>query len=145
MDCSPPGFSVHGILQASILEWVAIPFSRGSSQASVDVVWGLPLRRRGGQGPHTNSSILSWRIPWTEKPGGLQSMGSQRVPQLSLATRGEDWASQGQPKGKADGGGARVTAGPKRPHLSVCPGPNFPLQGRQGSRGCIPGSPGARM
>ena len=27
---------------------------------------------------------------------------------------------------------ARVTAGPKRPHLSVCPGPNFPLQGRQG-------------
>ena len=32
MDCSPPGFSVHGILQARILEWVAIPFSRGSSQ-----------------------------------------------------------------------------------------------------------------
>ena len=32
MDCSPPGSSVHGILQASILEWVAIHFSRGSSQ-----------------------------------------------------------------------------------------------------------------
>ena len=30
MDCSPPGFSVHGILQARILEWVAISFSRGS-------------------------------------------------------------------------------------------------------------------
>ena len=29
MDCSPPGSSVHGILQARILEWVAIPFSRG--------------------------------------------------------------------------------------------------------------------
>ena len=29
MDYSPPGFSVHGILQARILEWVAIPFSRG--------------------------------------------------------------------------------------------------------------------
>ena len=27
----------------------------------------------------TYSSILTWRIPWTEKPGGLQSMGSQRV------------------------------------------------------------------
>ena len=27
----------------------------------------------------THSSILAWRIPWTEKPGGLQSMGSQRV------------------------------------------------------------------
>ena len=32
MDCSPPGSSVHGTLQAGILEWVAIPSSRGSSQ-----------------------------------------------------------------------------------------------------------------
>ena len=32
MDCSLPGSSVHDILQARILEWVAIPFSRGSSQ-----------------------------------------------------------------------------------------------------------------
>ena len=32
MDCSPPGSSVHGILQARMLEWVAILFSRGSSQ-----------------------------------------------------------------------------------------------------------------
>ena len=31
MDCSPPGSSVHGIFQARILEWVAIPFSGGSS------------------------------------------------------------------------------------------------------------------
>ena len=31
-DCSPPGSSVHGILQARILEWAAIPFSRESSQ-----------------------------------------------------------------------------------------------------------------
>ena len=29
----------------------------------------------------THSSILAWRIPWTEEPGGLQSMGSQRVGQ----------------------------------------------------------------
>ena len=32
MDCSLPGSSVHGILQARILEWVAFPFFRGSSQ-----------------------------------------------------------------------------------------------------------------
>ena len=32
MDCSPPGSSLCGILQVRILEWVAIPFSRGSSQ-----------------------------------------------------------------------------------------------------------------
>ena len=32
MDCSPPGSSIHGILQTRILEWVAISFSRESSQ-----------------------------------------------------------------------------------------------------------------
>ena len=32
MDCNPPGSSIHGILQARVLEWVAISFSRGSSQ-----------------------------------------------------------------------------------------------------------------
>ena len=32
MDCSPPGFSIHGILQARLLEWIAVPSSRRSSQ-----------------------------------------------------------------------------------------------------------------
>ena len=40
VDCSPPGFSVHGILQASILEWVAMPFFRGSSKPR-DQTWIL--------------------------------------------------------------------------------------------------------
>ena len=31
MDCSPPDSSVHWILQARIMEWVAVPFSRGSA------------------------------------------------------------------------------------------------------------------
>ena len=31
------------------------------------------------EGTATHSSILAWRIPWTEEPGGLQSVGSQRV------------------------------------------------------------------
>ena len=37
IDCSLPRSSVHWILQASILEWVAIPFSRGSSQPKVSI------------------------------------------------------------------------------------------------------------
>ena len=37
--------------------------------------WKDPLE----EGMTTNSSILAWRIPWTEEPGGLQSMGPQRV------------------------------------------------------------------
>ena len=36
MDCSPPGSSVHGIFQARILEWVATPFSRGSSRPGLE-------------------------------------------------------------------------------------------------------------
>ena len=37
--------------------------------------WEDPLEK----GMATYSSTLAWRIPWTEEPGGLQSMGSQRV------------------------------------------------------------------
>ena len=37
--------------------------------------WDDPLEK----GMATHSSILAWRIPWTEEPGGLQFMGSQRV------------------------------------------------------------------
>ena len=37
--------------------------------------WEDPLEK----GMATHSSILAWRIPWTEEPGGLQSMGFQRV------------------------------------------------------------------
>ena len=35
--------------------------------------------RSPGMGMATHSSILAWRIPWTEEPGGLQLMGLQRV------------------------------------------------------------------
>ena len=38
-----------------------------------------------GEGNGTHSSTLAWQIPWTEEPGGLQSMGSLRV--------GHDWAT----------------------------------------------------
>ena len=43
--------------------------------------WEDPLEK----GMATYSSILAWRIPWTEEPGGLQSMGSQR--------EGHNWAT----------------------------------------------------
>ena len=44
-------------------------------------IWVKPLGWEDllEDGRATNSSILAWRIPWTEKPGGLQSMGLQRV------------------------------------------------------------------
>ena len=39
------------------------------------------LGRSLGEGNGYPSSILAWRVPWTEEPGGLQSTGSQRVGQ----------------------------------------------------------------
>ena len=82
-------YTVHGILQARILEWVAFPFSRGSFLVA-QTVMGLPtmretcIRSLGREDPlekemANHSSTLAWKIPWTEEPGRLQSMGSQTV------------------------------------------------------------------
>ena len=45
MDCSPPGSSVHGVLQARILEWVAIPYAGGILLTQGSNL-GLLLRRQ---------------------------------------------------------------------------------------------------
>jgi len=41
------------------------------------------------EGMATHCSILAWRTPWTEEPGGLQSTGSQRWPRLKLLRAAE--------------------------------------------------------
>ena len=130
MDCSLPGSSVHGILQARILERIAIPFSRDLLDPGIEPrspvfrqilyhlnhqrspylylylyipdfmvaqtvkrlltmqetrVWSLgredPLEKEMA----THSSTLAWKIPWTEEPCRLQSIGLQRV--------GHDWVT----------------------------------------------------
>ena len=76
MDCSPLGFSVPGIFQARTLEWIAIPFPGDLPDPGIEPLgWEDPL----AEGMAAHSSILARRIPWTEEPGGLQSIGSQRV------------------------------------------------------------------
>ena len=45
------------------------------ADASSSLGWEDPLK----DGMATHSSILAWRIPWAEEPGGLQSIGLQRV------------------------------------------------------------------
>ena len=51
-------------------------------------VWSLGGEDALQKGMAAHSSILAWRIPWTEEPGGLQSMGLQRV--------GHDWSDLAQ-------------------------------------------------
>ena len=94
----------HGTFQVRIWKWVAISYFRKSSwtrdQTHVSCVscigrWILYhcatwVGSLGGEdslekGMAIHSSILIWRIPWTEEPGRLQSMGLQKV--------GHDWAT----------------------------------------------------
>ena len=105
MECSLPSSCIHGILLASILAWVAMASSRGSSWPRErtcisyvscigrqvlyhlhhlgSLIWlTYIMKSEKAMAPH--SSTLAWKIPCTEEPGGLQSMGSQRV--------GHDWA-----------------------------------------------------
>ena len=63
------------IRRASLVAWMVknLPAMKETWVSSLD--WEDPLE----EGMITHSSILAWRIPWTEEPGGLQSKGSQRV------------------------------------------------------------------
>ena len=101
LDCSQSGSSVHDILQAQILERLPCPApgdlpNPALQHASLispvlaggffttSATWEIRqyldtfiLFIREGNGTH--SSTLAWKIPWTEEPGRLQSMGLRRV------------------------------------------------------------------
>ena len=85
------GSSDHEIFQARILEWDAISFSKVSSQprdqtqVSALQADALPSEPAGKPPKLGKASTLAWKIPWTEEPGRLQSMGSLRV--------GHDWTT----------------------------------------------------
>ena len=53
------------------------PACRGRRQKRLGFIYGLGRFLEKEMAPH--SSTLVWRIPWTEEPGGLRSIGSQRV------------------------------------------------------------------
>ena len=53
------------------------PLANAEDMRDMDLIPGS--ERSPGEGHATHSSILSWRITWTDEPGRLQSIGSQRV------------------------------------------------------------------
>ena len=66
--------------------YVCLPGGSGGkdSAGSAEDPGSMPgSGRPPGEGHGNPLSILAWRIPWTEEPGGLQSMGSQSQTQLS--------------------------------------------------------------
>ena len=96
MNCSPPGFPSHGILQARILEWVPTPVLLPGKSVDGGAWWAAVLGVANSwtrlsdftftfyfhvleKEMATHSSVLAWRIPGTGEPGGLPSLGSHRV------------------------------------------------------------------
>ena len=60
-------------------EYLGLPCSSNGSSMQETRVQSLGQEDPLEKGMAIHSSILAWRIPWTEMPGGLQSVGSQRV------------------------------------------------------------------
>ena len=70
-------------------DWVTNTRTDGSAVKNLPTIQKMQVRSLGWEDPlengmATHSSILAWRILWTEEPGGLPSMGSHRV--------GQDWS-----------------------------------------------------
>ena len=92
-----PGEGIGHALQYS---WVSLV---AQTVKNPPAMWETWVRSLGWEDPlekgmATHSSILAWEIPWTEKPGELQSMGSQRVGrnlgtkyERELCGRGKGW------------------------------------------------------
>ena len=81
---------LRGVERDSLWVWEALPCPTPPASLVAQSVNNLPAMQEtqvqslGREDPletgmATHSSILAWRIPWTEEPGGLQSMGSQEL------------------------------------------------------------------
>ena len=77
MDCSPPSFSVHGILQARIVEWVANPFARGSSQPRNQTQVSYIERRFSTIWATREAAQESWRCQLMENAVGSEWLHSK--------------------------------------------------------------------
>ena len=82
MDCSPPGSSVHEILQARTLEWVAISFSRGSSRRKDPTQVSSTAGRFFTIWRHQGSPTYGW--PSLSEIGHLRIQQPQMVPYCNI-------------------------------------------------------------
>ena len=70
-----PGVLWGSLPRASLVAQTIKNLTAMQETQVLSLSWEDPLEK----GTTTHSSILTWRIPWTEEPGGLQPMGSQRA------------------------------------------------------------------
>ena len=137
MDCSPPGSSIHGILQERILDWVAIFFSRGSSWPR-DRNWISHLAGRSGF-----SHVQFFATQWTVACQAPVSMGLSRQPNWSglpcLPPRGlpNPGIKPASAMSSALKAGSLTLAPPTKPRWSI----SVLLDSLQPHRCSIPGFP----
>ena len=73
---------------AERIKWASLVAQNVKRLPAMQETWVQALSRKDPLEKEmaTHSSILAWRIPWTEEPGGLQSTGSQRMSDFTLTT-----------------------------------------------------------
>ena len=89
MNCSLPGYSVHGILQARIVEWVVLPFSRGSSQPMVRTCFSC-IAGRFFTIWTTREALCCWRRGghyWVKKVRGGKLVGELSLTSMIWAIK----------------------------------------------------------
>ena len=132
MDCSLPGFSLHGILQARVLEWVAISFSRGSSRprdrTRVSCIPGNNYLHYLHHSLKVKllSRIRLFPIPWTVAYQASPSMGFSRQEYwngLPFTSPGDLLNPGIEPRSPSFQADALTSEPPgKPPHRSLAPG-----------------------
>ena len=88
VECTPLWLMVHVSSQCKVYVSIQYCFPGGSAVKGTPAVQEMQVPPLGREGPlkkemATHSSILAWKIPQTEEPGGLPSMGLQSQMQLS--------------------------------------------------------------
>ena len=106
MDCSPPGSSVHEIFQARILEWVAISFSRGSSQPRDQTQVSCTAGRFFTKWATREAPYWAWPCPFEQDavyPSVSLSHQETSISFLSFSIRGQKgWKTQSQKTNQSD-------------------------------------------
>ena len=101
-DCSPPGSSVHGILQARIPEWVAMPSSRGSSQPRDQtqvscIAGGFFTAESPGKPVQKPRTLLISELHLPRDPASIQLIWSKEIYRFDNATQESPRSEFGTP------------------------------------------------
>jgi len=76
---------VHAFTYISLTVFLSFAYTQSQSQCDILYIYVVVLPHLSEKAMALHSSTFAWKIPWTEEPGRLQSMGSRRV--------GHDWAT----------------------------------------------------